>query len=187
MKHLDGFKNFPINEESESLSARLEDFYNGVEDILVKSNPPKMTMDIEINSISDITKIIRNLPGDIYKWCVSVYEENKEFIEKLAQKVLKNKQNEEICILTLICIGLIAYSLYNVWKFEKAKRVAKRSGQEFSGTLVWRNPKLWKGKSKTNAPTKTTSMSQSEIKREIDKALDKKDYKKAKELSGYLK
>lgn len=180
MSNIKKFEEFNLGYD---FNNRINKFYQGISH-LIEENPPQFELeneDLEINSIGDVIRFIRTAPKNVINWCKVVYYKNKEYIDKLTTEF--KGVNEEICILTLLSLGLMALSIY--WNRHHIKRMLNSRGYKRKELIQgYRKGKL-SDKSKPKVKS-YSNMSKSELQKEMDRALDDRDYSKAKEISKYL-
>lgn len=173
-------KNIKAYEEFSNLGfkERLDRFFNGFEKIVQGYDLPEISNGMEVNNISDIYRFAKSIPSDVVNWCKKVYNENKKDIDRLTLEF--KGVSEEICILTLLSIGLIAYFL---WKRNGSLGTFKRPYNHPYSRAGQDDPAY---RPKLDQSKPYSMMSKSEIQKELDKAIDAGDRDKMEELSKYI-
>ena len=160
-----------------------------IEDILLRYDFPDIEIPnlSEINSIKDVYNTIRKIPNKLFEWLNKIYSENKEAVDKEAQKLQNGLLTEEICPLTLISIAILAYIAYKVYmdrQIGKGNRYNRGSSNTPTARYSNKVPdRFTKSKSKGGY----SQLSQTQLKSMMDKALDKSDYEEAEKIGKYLK
>lgn len=178
-------KNIKTYEEFSGLSfkERLDRFSNGAKNIIENYELPEIKVETtEINSIGDVYRFIKSAPKEIVSWCKKIYNENKEEIDKLTLEF--KGVNEEICILTLLSIGLLAVSVWLMWP-----QVKQRLGlgkQKYRNPWTLRKAKEEISKNPRQKIQSYSNMPKYQLQKELDDAIDRGDKAKMKEISKYI-
>lgn len=177
---------------------RLDTFADGFVKLLDENTPPPPPpLDInfdesEMKSEKELETIPNIITKDLRDWCKEIYEDNKERIDALTKNFQRGKTNEEICITALLSLGLIAISVWLMWpqikrrigeykykNYFNARRGIEKSYRSSCSTRSCGTKKL------SNKPY--SSMNQTELEKEMDKALDSRDKTKMREIGKYIK
>lgn len=166
-----------------SFKERLDRFSDGVKGIIENYEFPEIKVDAtKINSIGDIYRFIKSAPKELVNWCKKIYNENKEEIDRLTLEF--KGVNEEICILTLLSIGLLAVSAWLMWP--QVKQRLGLSKQKYSNPWTLRKAKEEIAKNPRPKTKSYSNMPKYQLQKELDDAIDRGDRAKMKEISKYI-
>jgi hypothetical protein len=192
MNNIKQFEEFNFNS---NIRQRIDNFYSNIEK-LIEENPPSFNLDfndsddIKVNNIKDIINAVKKVPSEILSYIKRLYNSNQDYIDNLALEFKKDEVNEEMCILTLISLGLMALSIY--FNRHHIKRLLNKKGYKAKDFIQgYRKGKISSDNSEPNVYSNINKpysrMTKSELQKALDAALDKRDYDTAKAIGKYIK
>ena len=169
-----------------NLKGKLDQFSQTAMNIVEKYDDLDLDIDLntpQISSLKDLYNIIKSAPSELVNFCKRIYSENQEEVDKLATEFKSGIINEEMCILTFLSLCLLVYMVWANWP-----AIKKKFGYDNGGRAGLGGAKMTyfnKFKDRHNV-SNYASMSQEQLKKQADDALDRGDYDKLKEISKYL-
>lgn len=184
MNYIKQYEDFsPFN----NLKERINTFYESLLEIIENYELPEVQINStapQVNGLKDIYNIARTAPIDLVNFCRMVYDENQEEIDSLSLEFKSGMVNEEMCILTMLSLGLMALCLWLNWPAIKQKLGWNQSGINRYKMKYYDKMKPSEGMQKVKREYR--DMNPEELQKELNKELDKGNMDKVKEISKYL-
>lgn len=174
-----------------NLKERINNFYESILPILEEYEDPEINLTStapQVNGLKDIYEVAKSCPKDLLNFCKLVYNENQEEIDNLSLQFKSGVVNEEMCLLTMLSLGLMALCLWLNWPAIKQRLSASGwlNSRGAGGYKTRYLDKMKPSEGMQKVKREYRDMNPEELQKELNKELDKGNMDKVKEISKYL-